>query len=184
MEHGKLRSRIKLIVSNRKDAGIFDIAKTSGIPHLVIDPSDHESESAYTDAILKLLEDHNIDLILLAGYMKKIPSAVVASYRHRIMNIHPALLPAFGGKGMYGIRVHQAAVEYGVKVSGATVHFVDDEYDHGPVIMQRTVPVEDADTAETLAARILDVEHQIYSEAVGLFEAGRITVEGRKVYIT
>ncbi len=115
--------------------------------------------------------------------MRVLPSQVVDAYRWRIMNIHPALIPLFCGKGMYGEHVHQAALDYGVKVSGCTVHFVDEEYDTGPIILQKPVPVEERDTAETLAARILPHEHKAYPEAIQLFAEGRLHVEGRRVHV-
>jgi phosphoribosylglycinamide formyltransferase-1 len=131
--------------------------------------------------LLEQLAQHDVNFIALAGFMRKIPVEVVRQFRHRLVNIHPALLPSFGGKGMYGHRVHEAVLEYGCKVSGATVHFVDEEYDSGAPILQRCVPVLDDDTAETLAARVLEIEHQIYPEALQLFAVERVRVEGRKV---
>jgi phosphoribosylglycinamide formyltransferase-1 len=120
-------------------------------------------------------------LIVLAGYMKKLPRAVVGAYRHRIINIHPGLLPAFGGKGMYGLNVHKAVIDYGAKVSGITVHFADEEYDHGPIILQETVAVHDDDTPETLAARVLEAEHANFWRAVEAVAQGRVHVDGRRV---
>jgi folate-dependent phosphoribosylglycinamide formyltransferase PurN len=116
--------------------------------------------------LVGLVEAHRIDIVLLAGYLKLVPSPVVARYRGRILNIHPALLPSFGGHGMYGMRVHRAVLESGAAESGATVHFVDEEYDRGRVLAQRRVPVRAGDTPETLAARVLEVEHGLYPEAV------------------
>jgi phosphoribosylglycinamide formyltransferase 1 len=183
-EQGLLKSRISLIISDREHAGIFNIARQKGIRHLHLDPSSFTSEEKYCTHLAGILNEAETDLILLAGYLKKIPAEIIRLYRHRMMNIHPALLPAFGGKGMYGIHVHRAAIEYGVKISGVTVHFVDEEYDHGPVILQEPVPVLDSDTPESLAERILKVEHTIYSHAVKLFEEGRIKVRERKVFVT
>jgi phosphoribosylglycinamide formyltransferase 1 len=182
-EQGLLKSRISLIISDREHAGIFNIARQKGIKHIHLDPSHFTSEEEYCTILSGTLREAETDLILLAGYLKKIPSGIVRQYRHRIMNIHPALLPAFGGKGMYGRHVHRAAIEYGVKVSGATVHFVDEEYDHGPVILQEPVRVLDTDTPESLAERILLIEHKIYSDAVQLYEEEKISVQGRKVFI-
>ena len=115
--------------------------------------------------------------------MRKVPAAVVSAYRGRLMNIHAALLPAFGGQGMYGARIHEAVLEYGAKISGCTVHFVDEQYDTGPIICQSAVPVEEGDTPETLAARVLIAEHEAYPHAVALFAAGRLSVAGRRVQI-
>ena len=122
-------------------------------------------------------------MICLAGYMRKVPESVLTAYAGRLMNIHAALLPSFGGQGMFGHHIHEAVLAYGAKVSGCTVHFVDAGYDTGPIILQSVVPVEEDDTPETLAARVLVAEHQTYPEAVALFASGRLTVEGRRVRI-
>jgi folate-dependent phosphoribosylglycinamide formyltransferase PurN len=122
-----------------------------------------------------------VEFIILAGYMKKLPLPVVKEYHHRIVNIHPGLLPAFGGKGMYGSHVHEAVITCGAKVTGVTVHFVDEEYDHGPIILQRTVEVLDTDDPHTLAERVLKVEHASYWQAIEAIAQGRITVEGQRV---
>nr|WP_243665078.1 phosphoribosylglycinamide formyltransferase [Rhodothermus marinus] len=122
--------------------------------------------------MLEVLRAHDVELVALAGYLKKIPDNVVAAYRNRILNIHPSLLPAFGGPGMYGRRVHEAVLNYGVRWTGATVHLVDEEYDHGPIVLQEPVPVLPDDTPETLAARVLEVEHRLYPEALRLFAEG------------
>ena len=133
--------------------------------------------------MLSVLRQHEVELVVLAGYMKKVPPEVISAYKNRVINIHPALLPSFGGKGMYGHHVHEAVLEYGCKVTGVTVHIVDEVYDHGPVVAQRCVPVEEGDTAKQLAARVLKVEHQLYSESLQLFAEGRVEVTGRKVVI-
>jgi len=125
-----------------------------------------------------------VDLVCLAGYMRLLPKEVVEAYRWRIMNIHPALLPRFGGKGMYGERVHEAVLSTGQIESGCTVHFVDDEYDHGPVILQTRVPVLPGDTPDTLAARVLPEEHKTYVKAVALFSEGRLRIKNGTVRIT
>lgn len=149
--------RIELVVSDRPNVKALERARAAGIDGVVAqDPA----------GILPLLEAHNIDLITLAGYLKLIPADVIRRYRGRILNIHPALLPAFGGKGMYGLRVHQAVLEAGAKESGATVHWVTEEYDRGDIIEQRRVPVMPDDTPESLAARVLEVEHQLYPDVV------------------
>ncbi len=142
-----------------------------------------QDDAAYSAALLALLADARPDLVCLAGYMRKLPDAVVAAYTGRILNIHAALLPAFGGKGMYGSHIHQAVLDYGAKVSGCTVHFVDGSYDTGPVVLQTAVPVEETDTAEMLAARVLLAEHEAYPRAVALFAAGRLSLDGRRVRI-
>jgi phosphoribosylglycinamide formyltransferase-1 len=124
-----------------------------------------------------------VGAVVLAGYLRRLPSPVVAAYRHRIVNIHPSLLPCFGGKGMYGEHVHRAVLGYGVKVSGCTVHLVDEEYDTGPIISQRAIPVADDDTPATLAARILPHEHAALVEALGWMAEGRLLIEGRRVRV-
>jgi len=175
------RADFVLMVGNNSKAGAFGKAETRGIPALHIAPSRFPTEEAYAERLSAALSDANIELIVLAGYMKKLPPAIVARYRNRILNIHPALLPAFGGKGMYGSNVHKAVIDYGAKISGVTVHFVDDEYDHGPVILQKTVPVLDNDDYQTLAARVLEAEHDSYWRAVEAVTAGRIKVVDRRV---
>ncbi|MBM4182895.1 MAG: phosphoribosylglycinamide formyltransferase [Gemmatimonadetes bacterium] len=156
---------IVLLVSDREHAGAIERAAAANVPSAVIATSGRDA-SAVAQEMLELLARHRVALILLAGYVKLIPREVVARYRGRMLNVHPALLPAFGGKGMYGKRVHTAVIESGARESGATVHFVDEEYDRGPIVAQRRVPVLAGDTAEELAARVLAVEHELYPLAV------------------
>jgi len=171
------RARVALCVTTHPGAGVVARAERLDIPVHVLS-GDEEAED-----LVSLLRDHEIDLVALAGYMRKVPAVVVDAYRYRIMNIHPALLPAFGGQGLYGMRVHQAVIDYGVRWTGATVHFVDEEYDTGPIILQEVVRVKPDDTPQILADRVLEAEHQIYSRAVRLFAEGRLRVEGRRVLI-
>jgi len=133
-------------------------------------------EKDFYRPVLAALQKAAVDVIVLAGYMKHLPASVVAAYRHRILNIHPALLPAFGGTGMYGLRVHQAVLASHESLTGATVHIVDEEYDHGPIVLQRTVPVLASDSPESLAARVLEMEHSVLPEAIRLFAEGRVSV--------
>jgi phosphoribosylglycinamide formyltransferase-1 len=182
VEAGELHARLALCVGNNSTAKAFERAQKHGIPARHIAPSHFATEAAYVEALLAVLKEHGIDLVVLAGYMKKIPSQVIAAYRNRIVNIHPALLPAFGGGGLYGEKVHQAVLDYGAKVSGVTVHFIDEEYDHGPVIFQATTEVLDTDDAHTLAARVLKVEHASLWRVCEAIAQGRITVKGRRVY--
>lgn len=183
IDRGKIHARISVVISNKSDAGIFNVAVERKIPHRYLNPSDFGLEEEYTNVVLSVLDEHDIGLIVLAGYLKKIPSTIISRYRNRIMNIHPALLPAFGGVGLYGMRVHNAVIDHGAKVTGVTVHFVDEEYDHGPIIIQEPVRVNDDDTPESLSQRVLRVEHEIYSKAIALFAEGRLTIHGRRVYI-
>jgi phosphoribosylglycinamide formyltransferase-1 len=178
-----LQARVVLLISNRPDAGALQIAGAAQIPMAVIEEKHFADILEYERALLEQMTRHEANFIALAGFLRKIPAGVVRQFRHRIINIHPALLPSFGGKGMYGRRVHEAVLEYGCKVSGATVHLVDEEYDTGPLVLQRCVPVLDDDTPEKLAARVLEVEHRIYPEALQLFAEKRIRIEGRRVHI-
>jgi len=181
-EAGDLHATLSLCIGNNSTATALERAKKHGIPVRHIAPSHFATEPAYVDAVLGILHDHAIDLIVLAGYMKKIPGQVIAAYRNRIVNIHPGLLPAFGGPGLYGEKVHQAVLDYGAKVSGITIHFVDEEYDHGPVIFQATAPVLDTDDAHSLAQRVLTLEHASLWRVCEAIAMGRLSVKGRRVY--
>jgi phosphoribosylglycinamide formyltransferase/phosphoribosylglycinamide formyltransferase-1 len=153
-------AKVVLVASNRADSPALIRAATASIDIASFDAGDDGPE------LLELLRKFRIDLVVLAGYLKRIPTTVIREYAGRIINIHPALLPAFGGEGMYGGRVHEAVIASGAKESGVTVHFVDDEYDRGPIVAQWRVPVEESDTADSLAARVLTVEHVVYPRAV------------------
>lgn len=179
---GDLHVEFVLFVGNNSKAQSFDRARENNIPTLHLSPSHFDSGQEYTKRLLEELRSHETECIILAGYMKIIPVEVVRAYSNRIVNIHPALLPSFGGEGMYGKRVHQAVLDYGAKVTGVTVHFVDEEYDRGPIIFQRTVEVLDDDDADTLAARVLTAEHNSYWRAVEAIAQGRIIVKGRKAF--
>lgn len=172
-----------LLISDRKDPPVAGAAISEGIPFLHLNSKGFSNYEEYSRRLLRELESHEVKWITLAGYLKLIPSAVVKRYRGRILNIHPALLPFFGGKGMYGEHVHQAVIESGMKVSGATVHLVDEEYDTGPIVLQETVPVKFEDTAETLAARVLKTEHKIYPWAVELAIKDKLRQHGKRVEI-
>ncbi|HWR01723.1 MAG TPA: phosphoribosylglycinamide formyltransferase [Chlorobaculum sp.] len=161
-----LPAEIVLCLSNRTRCGALDFAGEQGMETLHLSEKQFESYPEFAKAMVKALEEHRIDFILLAGYMRKVPDAVVAAYHDRILNIHPALLPKFGGEGMYGIHVHKAVIEAGEVESGATVHMVNEEYDKGRIVMQSRVPVLKSDTPETLAARVLESEHTLYPDAL------------------
>lgn len=156
---------VVLLVTDRPDAGAVERARAAGVPVAVVAPSGRSVEE-FAAELLRVLGAHRIELILLAGYLKLVPPEVVARYPQRILNIHPALLPKYGGKGMYGLRVHRAVLEAGDGESGATVHFVDEEYDRGATLAQSRVPVLEGDTPESLARRVLAVEHRLYPAAV------------------
>tara|TARA_Y100000588_G_scaffold291264_1_gene310303 strand:+ start:1055 stop:1684 length:630 start_codon:yes stop_codon:yes gene_type:complete len=156
---------IVLLVSNRESAGALGRARAVGMTTEVVKTDGRVAADVAQDT-LSILAKYSVDLILLAGYLRLVPEAVVARYPQRILNIHPALLPAFGGAGMYGMNVHRAVIDSGKLESGATVHFVDEEYDRGSILAQQRVPVNSGDTPEELARRVLEVEHRLYSEAV------------------
>ncbi len=153
-------AEIALVASDRRDAGALDRARAAGVP------AAHLADPAAGAQLRGLLAQHRIELVVLAGYLKLVPADVVAAYSGRMVNVHPALLPAFGGKGMYGMRVHRAVLESGATVSGATVHLVDTEYDRGPILAQWPVPVLAGDTPETLQRRVLAVEHRLLPAVV------------------
>lgn len=173
-ESKKINGNIKVVISNREDAFGLERAKKHNIRSVL------EKDE---DEVIKILKEENIDLVVLAGYLKIISPKFVSEFENKIMNIHPALIPSFCGDGFYGEKVHQAVIDYGAKVSGATVHFVNEKADAGPIIMQDTVKVMDDDDAKTLAKRVLEVEHTILPRCVKLFCEGKISVEGRRVRI-
>lgn len=183
IDAGKLQAQIKIVISNNRDAGALERAKRHGIPALYLDPVQFSDSEAHARHLLTVLGQHETDLVVLAGYIRKVPYLIIQEYRNRVINIHPALLPAFGGKGMYGRHVHEAVIEAGVKLSGVTVHICDEVYDHGPIIAQRAVPVMDEDTPDTLAERVRYFEHELYPEVLQMFVEGRVRVAGRKTYI-
>lgn len=156
--------RVSLLVSDRESAGALDRARGAGVATRVIATRDRPQDDVAAET-LAALRDHDIGVVFLAGYLKLVPPAVVAAYSRRMLNIHPALLPAFGGQGMYGLNVHRAVIESGARVSGPTVHLVDEEYDRGAIVAQWPVPVLPGDTPERLAARVLEVEHLLYPRA-------------------
>jgi formyltetrahydrofolate-dependent phosphoribosylglycinamide formyltransferase len=165
--------RVALVASDRPDAGALERARHASIPTATIDPR------ASGDALLETLARHDADLIVLAGYLKLVPAEVTARFRGRTLNVHPSLLPAFGGPGMYGRRVHEAVLRAGARVSGATVHFVDEAYDRGPIAAQWPVPVSPDDTPDALAGRVLRVEHALYPRVVDAVAGGRIALDAR-----
>jgi formyltetrahydrofolate-dependent phosphoribosylglycinamide formyltransferase len=174
---GAISGDVVLVVGTRADAPAILRARDAGVCTAVVSPRKYEGDEAgYSTALMRVLEVQRPGLICLAGYMRMLPPSVLASYRGRVMNIHAALLPLFGGQGMYGENVHRAVLESGMKVSGCTVHFVDGQYDTGPIIIQSAVPVLDNDSPSTLAARVLLAEHKSYVRAVKLFAEGSLTL--------
>lgn len=176
IEKGYIKNAaVNVVISNKADAYALERAEKHGISAVFLDPEGLD-RAGYDREILKVLKQHDTDLLLLAGYFRLLGSELIEAYRHRILNIHPSLLPAFKG-----LHAQKQAFEYGVKVAGCTVHFVDEGLDSGPIIIQKCVPVLPGDTEETLTARILEQEHIIYPEAVRLFVEGKLKVEGRNV---
>jgi phosphoribosylglycinamide formyltransferase-1 len=174
---GKLEAEIAIVISNRASAPGLEIARQRGIPMRVIASAGIERE-AYDKLLIEELETHQVDLVCLAGFMRMLSASVIRAFPNRVLNIHPSLLPAFSG-----LDAQRQALEYGVKIAGCTVHFVDEFLDSGPIILQAAVPVMEDDTLETLSARILAQEHVIYPKAIGYIVEGRVTVEGRRVSI-
>lgn len=182
IEAGQVQAQIVAVISNKKDAVALDRARKHGIKDLFVDPKPFagrpDSREAYDRALLEILQQHDVELVLLAGYMKIVTAVLVNTYANRMMNIHPSLLPSFPG-----LDVQKKAIDWGCKLAGCTVHFVTEGVDEGPIIIQAAVPILDDDTPETLAARILVQEHKIYLRAVQLFAEGRLRVDGRQVLI-
>lgn len=178
-----IRGEVVVVISNRENAYALQRAGKHKIDALYIDRKDFVTNQDYARRLVEEMEQRDVELICLAGFLLLIDPFFITKYKNRIMNIHPALLPAFGGKGMYGKHVHQAVLEYGCKVSGVTVHFINENYDQGAVILQETVKVLDNDTPETLASRILVEEHKIYPQAIKLFAEKRLDIKDRKVRI-
>lgn len=172
---------IVLVISSNPSAPGIQYAQQAGIPLRIIQRKEFASQEAFSEAIFQRCREAGADLVVLGGFLKQL--TVPPDFHLRVVNIHPALIPAFCGKGFYGRHVHEAVLAYGAKITGCTVHFVDNEYDHGPVIAQRAVPVLDDDTPETLAARVFEQECELYPEVIRLIAAGRVRVEGRRVRI-
>ena len=175
--------KIEVVFSNKKEAYGLQRALKHGLGTLHMNPKDFVTPEDYDQALARGMNELNIDLVCLAGYMKILTKSFLNDFNGHIMNVHPALLPAFGGPGMYGLHVHEAVIDHGAKVSGCTVHFVDYGTDTGPIIIQKAVPVEQDDTAEVLQKRILPFEHQAYKEAVKLYCADKLEIMGRRVMI-
>lgn len=184
-ERGEIRDgKIIAVISSTPGAFALERAKGANVPGYVVNRKDYDSREAFTGALLDKLSELNADLIVLAGFLYILSPAFVEWYENRIINIHPALIPSFCGDGFYGLKVHEKALEYGVKLTGATVHFVSAEADAGPIILQKAVAIEEGDTAEILQKRVMEqAEWKLLPEAVSLFCQGRLHVEGRIVHI-
>lgn len=173
-ENKSINGEVKIVISSKSEAYGLERAKKNNIKAIC------EKEE---DRIIEILKENEVELVILAGYLKIVSPKLVDAYRNKIINIHPSLIPAFCGKGYYGEKVHQGVINYGAKVTGATVHFVDEGADTGPIIMQKTVEVKQDDDAKKLAARVLEVEHEILTKSISMFCENKITVQGRRVYI-
>lgn len=183
IEKKQIAGEISVVISNRESAYGLERARMHNIDTVFINEKDCDSFEVFNDKIIEVLEKYGADLVVLAGYLKILSSKFIETYKNKIINIHPSLIPSFCGKGYYGLRVHEAAVNYGVKISGATVHFVDEGADTGPIILQETVSVEYDDTAESLQKKVLKIEHKLLPLAVRLFCENKLKVVGRKVII-
>jgi formyltetrahydrofolate-dependent phosphoribosylglycinamide formyltransferase len=184
IETGKLHNvSIAAVISNNSDAPVLTIARERNIPSYHLNQKQYSCEEEFDEAVLAVFRRHQVNFIVLAGYMKKLSTNLVCQFRNRTLNIHPALLPKFGGKGMYGMHVHEAVINSGEKISGVTIHIVDEEYDHGPIVRQRTVAVDKDETPDTLALKIHGIEHQLYPEVLQLFADDRVRVNKGQVTI-
>ncbi|MFT9497798.1 phosphoribosylglycinamide formyltransferase [Anaerosolibacter sp.] len=183
IEKSKINGKIALVISSRENAYGLIRAKAHNIEGMIIGKTNYPNMDERENRMIEVLEDKEIDLIVLAGYLSILGKRVVQKYKNRIINVHPALIPSFCGKGFHGEKVHQAVLDYGVKITGATVHFVDEGTDTGPIILQGVVEVHEEDSVEILGKKVLAVEHELLPKAVTLFAQGRLKVEGRKVRI-
>jgi phosphoribosylglycinamide formyltransferase 1 len=179
---GRLHARVVLVVANQAGAFGLERARRAGIEHAVVNRKEAGSLEEFSRRIFDRCRNANAGLVCMAGFLQLIQ--VPDDFLGRVMNIHPALIPSFCGKGFYGHHVHEAVIASGAKVTGCTVHFADNQYDHGPIILQRPVPVHEDDTPETLAARVFEQECAAYPEAIRLFAEGRLRIDGRRVRIT
>ena len=177
IQKGNIQAKIVLVVSNKPQCGAIIFASEQGLENFIVNDSRFPNPDTRDKLLLQALLKAEVELICLAGYMKLLPGGIVNEYQNRILNIHPALLPQFGGKGFYGMKVHEAVIEAGAAESGVTVHLVDGEYDHGKIIAQKKVKVQLGDTAKTLAKRVLKVEHDLYPKVVKAFCKDRVVWE-------
>jgi len=183
IKSGKLKVSVEVVISSREDAFAIKRAKESGIEAVAICPEWFPSKAEYEEAMINKLREAKVELVVLAGFLKVLSPHFIRAFAGRIINIHPSLIPAFCGKGYYGLKVHKAGLEYGAKVTDATVHYADEGTDTGPIILQKAVEVRDDDTPEILSKRVLEVEHEILPEAIRLFAEKKLDVVGRRVFI-
>ncbi len=181
-ERGEIDGDVVVVISNVEEAYALERARKHRIDAFAF-PHKGVTREAHEQDIIECLEQHQVDLVVLAGYLRMLTPVMITKYAGRLINTHPALLPSFGGKGMHGVNVHQAVIDYGCKVSGCTIHFVTLDVDGGPIIAQKAVPVLEGDTAELLQERILKEEHKLLPRAIQLFAQGKLKIEGRKVRV-
>ncbi|HBT26693.1 MAG TPA: phosphoribosylglycinamide formyltransferase [Pseudothermotoga sp.] len=181
-KNGQIPVRVAVVISDR-NAFALRRARDHNIPAYIVKPGEYDSQREYEQQMVDILKKHGSELVVLSGFMKILSPHFIDSFKGRIINIHPSLIPAFCGKGFYGMKVHEAVIDYGVKITGATVHFVDENVDSGPIIIQKAVAVEDSDTPETIAQKVHEIEHEILPEALKLFAQGKLKVIGRRVFI-
>ena len=178
-------TEISVVISNNKNAYALERAKQAGIKALCVSPKDYQNREAFNEDFLRKLDNYEVDLVVLAGFLVVIPEKMIAKYRNRIINIHPSLIPSFCGTGYYGLKVHEGALSRGVKVTGATVHFVDEGTDTGPIILQKPVAVENGDTPETLQRRVMEeAEWKILPQAINLIANGKVEVIDKKAVVS
>jgi phosphoribosylglycinamide formyltransferase 1 len=180
-DRGNLDVRFSLVISSNENAAGIQYANEAKIPVEIVKRKSFADPKAHSEAVFKLCRKHHVKLVVMGGYLEHL--AIPADYENRVINIHPSLIPAFCGKGYYGERVHKKVLEMGAKLTGCTVHFVDNEYDHGPIIAQRSCAVLDGDTPQTLQRRVFELECQLYPEVIDVIVRGRVTVEGRHVKV-
>ena len=183
IKEGYLSCQVSALISDNSKAGALEFAEQNNISTYVVKPREFPSPDSFGKRLIGILTEHRVEYILLAGYLKKIPDNVIDRFENRIINIHPALLPAFGGKGMYGIHVHQTVFDSGAQVSGVTVHFVNKVYDAGPILLQKAVNIRECQSPEAIAEKVLAMEHQVYAEAVKILLEKNIRIQGKRVVI-
>ena len=186
VENGTItNTEIKVVISNNKNAYALERAKNHNIEGICISPKDYETRAQFNEAFIEKLDSYEVDLVVLAGFLVVIPPEMIAKYRNRIINVHPSLIPSFCGTGFYGLKVHEGALERGVKVTGATVHFVDEGTDTGPIILQKAVYIENGDTAEVLQKRVMEqAEWVILPKAIDLIANGKVSIVDGHAIIT
>jgi len=177
----KLHAELGLLIATKEAHGAVDIAQRNNLPYLILSPAQFDSTEEWDARACNDLQNAGVSVVCLAGYMRRVSRVMLNAFPSRTLNVHPSLLPSFGGQGMLGMRVHQAVLEHGCRVSGCTVHFVDDRYDGGAIIAQKCVPVEDEDTPESLAARVREAEHEIYPQCIEWLIQDQLRVEGQRV---